>query len=333
MSLRKGIGFLNAKGGCGKTSILINVAGVLANSGYRVLVVNLDKQSNLARNLGYTGDPGDDEGIGLVEALLEGSELKVPLKDVRPNLDVIPGGPALEILEYALAQGIYKLEDHSQGRLREIGVQGVLEEMNARSDQALLFEHLEPIAGDYDLVFVDGPPSGGQLSMLALGSVSSVVIPVNPDFGTIDGLARQAREIQRSRQKGYDELDILGIALFQVPASAKVMDRELRAYLEAILGDIAPVFERAIRLLPTAGWHQRRDGELSYEYKAASAKAQAERFISLKATAGTKTTTSKPSTAAEALAEDYKALTTEILAALTSSKAAQAARAVAESVA
>lgn len=74
-ALSRVIACINGKGGVLKTTLVANIGGLLASSGYRVLLVDLDPQGNLAEDLGYTGDDRDDEGRALAQALMFGEWL------------------------------------------------------------------------------------------------------------------------------------------------------------------------------------------------------------------------------------------------------------------
>ena len=91
--LANSIMFGNGKGGVGKTSICANVAGLAAQSGWRVLTVDLDPQGNLGSDLGYKQRGMSDEGEGLLHAVVSGASLE-PLRNVRPRLDALPAGAA-----------------------------------------------------------------------------------------------------------------------------------------------------------------------------------------------------------------------------------------------
>ena len=73
------------------------LCGQLAAAGYRVLAVDLDVSGNLALDLGYANDPRHDQAKSLVRAVWDDEALQV-IADVRPNLDVLPGGRHLELL-------------------------------------------------------------------------------------------------------------------------------------------------------------------------------------------------------------------------------------------
>lgn len=86
---------MNGKGGVGKTSLVANLSAVAAAGGWRVLAIDIDPQGNLARDLGVL-EPSDG-GCNLREAALA-RELLQPLRNVRPNLDLAPGGEHLAAL-------------------------------------------------------------------------------------------------------------------------------------------------------------------------------------------------------------------------------------------
>lgn len=100
MGLARVVVVAQGKGGVGKTSLTANVAGLAALAGHRVLAVDLDQQGNLARDLGY--EPGDGER--LLQAVVAGQPVPV-VPNVRPGLDVVPGGPATGDLLVLLSPG------------------------------------------------------------------------------------------------------------------------------------------------------------------------------------------------------------------------------------
>src|SRR4051812_2454344 len=73
VSLSRVIAMVNDKGGVGKTSLVANLAGQLAASGYRCLLTDLNRQANLADDLGYRDDERDDQGAGLLMSVVAGS--------------------------------------------------------------------------------------------------------------------------------------------------------------------------------------------------------------------------------------------------------------------
>lgn len=148
MGLARVVVVAQGKGGVGKTSLTANVAGLAALAGHHVLAVDLDQQGNLARDLGY--EPGDGEQ--LLQAFVSGRPVPV-LKNVRPGLDVAPGGPAVaDLLGIAFARS---------GR-------------GGKDLADVLLTALSPVVGEYDLVLVDTPP-GERLLVEAALAVASYV--------------------------------------------------------------------------------------------------------------------------------------------------------------
>ena len=127
------VSLANGKGGVGKTTTAANVGGYVALAGSRVLMVDLDPQGDLARDLGYERQSGRE----LFQALIAGTEPMI-LRNVRENLDVIPGGQDLE------------------------DIQGIMLSRSSRSDAGdfgdMLYSVLAPLADDYDLILIDTPP-------------------------------------------------------------------------------------------------------------------------------------------------------------------------------
>ena len=91
MPIERSIMLFNGKGGVAKTSIAANLSGLVALGDWRVLVVDLDQQGNLARDLGCM--EASDDGEGLLRAAISGVPV-APIKDVRPSLDSSRGDPS-----------------------------------------------------------------------------------------------------------------------------------------------------------------------------------------------------------------------------------------------
>src|ERR1700709_1561753 len=133
--MRRVVAVANAKGGVGKTSVTAGLAGLAAKSGSRVLTIDADPQGNLSLDLGY---PISD-GQGLALAIQSGYPLS-PLRNVRPNLDCVPGGSALFDIP---ATYIARM---SRGQTMT-GLRAALEQVAP-----------EQPGQDYDLILVDTPP-------------------------------------------------------------------------------------------------------------------------------------------------------------------------------
>lgn len=284
MGLARVVVVAQGKGGVGKTSLTANVAGLAALGGHRVLAVDLDQQGNLARDLGY--EPGDGEP--LLQAFVAGQPVPV-VPDVRPRLDVVPGGPAIgDLLGIAFARS---------GR-------------GGKDLADVLHASLAPVVGEYDLVLVDTPPGERLLVEAALAVASYVVVPTRPDEGSLDGLERVAERCVAARTRN-PELALLGVCLFGVGARSRRLAESTRETVAELLGESAPVFDAQIRHLESAAVDARRQGLLVHELESAATAARKGRLAALRARR--RPLDDLLTRDASGLAEDYQALAREIM--------------------
>jgi chromosome partitioning protein len=277
--------FANGKGGVGKTTCAVNVAGMAAAAGTRTLLIDLDPQGNAGQDLGYFWAEAGDEGEHLVNTLVAKGTLAPVLTDVRPGLDVIPGGSYLDDLEDVLAGRSRRQEDTHR----------------------VLADALGPLAADYDLVVIDTPPTRPTLLQLALGATRWVVIPTRSDRGSIEGLRRLAATIAQSRTVNPD-LDVLGACLFATGASATTIRRDAAQDIQDVLGGAGILFEAVIRYAEGAANAGREQGQLVHEL-AESVQASEPWWAALRDGRRPK----RLPGSAPALAEDFALLTHEIL--------------------
>lgn len=230
------------KGGAFKTSLTANAAGLAAAAEHRTLLVDLDPQGDLSDDLGYFDDARLDSGQHLATAMLTGTALQPVITEVRPNLDVIPGG------DY----------------LADVG--GALLARQARGGASfdLLAQVLAPLAPDYDLIFIDTPPTDEALQLLALRASRWLVAPTRADTSSIRAVARIASRIAEAREGGHP-LDLLGVVLAGVPTAAKRVRADAQDDIRTMLGGAAPLFEGFIRDSAAVARQARRDGLLVHE--------------------------------------------------------------------
>lgn len=298
--LTNAIAVANGKGGVGKTSVVANVCGLAAASRWRVLAVDLDPQGNLGRDLGYLTAKRSDVGQALftaVQTCFAGHvEPPQPLRGVRPNLDVLPAGHFTEDLI------------------------GILGRQTARNLNAIkvLQVVLEPLASFYNLIMFDCPPGRGLIQDAALAAARRLVIPTSFDAGSIDGLTLMAQAVRDARERNPD-LELLGVVLFNFAPQARQLIREVKEEITNGLGEIAPVWQPAIRSAPRAARDTRRRGLLAHEYEAAAkAGVRSDELHALvdqafAAEVGLVGTTKRYSSAAGTLADDYERLADQLL--------------------
>jgi len=160
------IAIVNQKGGCGKTTTTVNLAGALAEEGHRVLVVDMDPQAHATLALGL--EP-DDLEANLYEVLIEpagAGRLDAVIVDVSESIDLAPSSIVLSALEQKLSS----------------------ERHDARTERlAAALDGLPPL---YDFVLIDCPPNVGLLTFNALRAASEVIIPLETSFFAIDGVQK-----------------------------------------------------------------------------------------------------------------------------------------------
>jgi chromosome partitioning protein len=173
----------NQKGGVGKTTTCVNLAASLAATHRRVLVVDLDPQGNATMGCG-----ADKAGLEVTvcDVLLDG----VPARDAivrmpESKFSLLPSNQELTLAEVELLQ-----QPEREFRLRD----------------ALL-----PIAGDFDYILIDCPPSLNMLTVNALAAADGVLIPMQCEYYALEGLSALLRTIEQIRGGANPKLRLHGI--------------------------------------------------------------------------------------------------------------------------
>lgn len=181
--MTKILALANQKGGVGKTTTAINLGASVAACERRVLLVDLDPQANATSGIGIL-----DPERSMYDVLIE----KMPLADIIlpteiPTLFVAPGSVDLVAAEVELREAI--------GR------------------EYYLKRVLDPVAADYDYVFIDLPPSLGLLTVNGLTAAHSVLVPLQTEYFALEGVSQLLATIERVQGAVNPALEIEGIVL------------------------------------------------------------------------------------------------------------------------
>ena len=184
------ISVINQKGGVGKTTTVINLAAGLAQKEKKVLIIDLDPQGNATTGLGLSNLENSNETI---YAVLNGSKSisKVIKKTNYQNLDLVTSNVDLSGLEVETA-GDSKRAFILKGELTA---------------------YLNDFRGQYDYILIDCPPSLSLLTVMALVSSNSLVVPLQTEFFALEGLTQLMKTIERIKANLNPELSIRGILL------------------------------------------------------------------------------------------------------------------------
>lgn len=218
----------NMKGGTGKTTTAINLGAGLARLGHRVLLVDVDPQSNLTA------------GLGIDVQRLQGSMYDVltgrreAMKDIlvhRDGMDIAPAHLNMVAVEPELSTRI--------GRERALG------------------KALEPVHSSYDFVLLDCPPSLGLLTINAIAAAHNVLIPIQGQYYALYGVTQLMQTIEIIRSELNRRLEVLGVVITQVThtrLAREVMD-EVRAYFGEVV--FQTVINQNVKLAeaPASGKH------------------------------------------------------------------------------
>lgn len=220
------IGVVNQKGGVGKTTTTVNLGAALARKGNRVLLIDIDPQSNLTTHLGLS--PNHDE-IGNVEAN-SGPEFTIydVLKGQRKLLDVVlKRSDNLDIVPSSLFLSAADLE-----------LGGVI------GRELILRKAVDGAKEHYDYILIDCPPALGLLSLNALAAVERVVVPVQSEYLALHGVRQLLDTIDQVRGIYNPSLKVGGV-LICLHDSRKKLARAVADTIKAYFGEL--VFDSVIR--------------------------------------------------------------------------------------
>lgn len=233
----------NQKGGVGKTTTAINLSAALAEKGKKVLLIDIDPQGNATSGLGA---PKSREGNTYDLLVNDKSAESCIRKDVYPGLDLIPStvdlaGAEIEMLE---------LERH----------------------EFILKKKLRRISSNYDYILIDCPPSLNLLTVNALTTANSVLVPIQCEFYAMEGLTQLLYTVQLVQKKLNPGLLMEGVVFTMYDVRTNLSQQvveSVRQYLKEKVYDT--IIPRNVRLaeapshgMPIVEYDPRSSGAEAY---------------------------------------------------------------------
>ncbi len=221
----------NQKGGVGKTTTVMNLGAALANKKKKVLVIDLDPQSNLSSGLGFTQQFDKQSWNSTDEA---------PYKSI---YNVLVGGDSISSVFVATStSNLFLVPSHLSLAGAEI------EMVNMISRETLLKKKLKEMTEEYDYVLIDCPPSLGLLTINALTAAERLIIPIQCEYFALEGLG-QLIETTKLVRGVNPSLKIGGVVLTMYDSRTKLSESVVKDVKE-FFQDVAfeSVVPRNVRL-------------------------------------------------------------------------------------
>jgi chromosome partitioning protein len=229
LELPRIIAIANQKGGVGKTTTAVNLGAALAESGLRVLVVDLDPQGNASTGLGISPR---DVNASIYDVLMHET-------------------PALDAVEPTSLKNLFVIP----ATLDLAGAE--IELVPAFSRELKLKRALDVVRSEYDVVLIDCPPSLGLLTVNGLAAADDVIVPIQCEYYALEGLGQLLRNVALVRSSLNASLEVRGIILTMYDARTRLAEQvetEVREHFGAKV--YKTVVPRTVRLAEAPSFGQ-----------------------------------------------------------------------------
>jgi len=246
--MTKIVSIINQKGGVGKTTTTINLGCALANSGKKILVIDLDPQGNASTGLGIENNQRQKTIYDFLVNRNDDANEYVQKTNIQ-NLDIICANVDLSGFETEVADD---------------------------NERAMFLKHiLDPICqkNQYNHILIDCPPSLSLLTIMALVAAHRVIIPLQTEFFALEGVSQLIKTIERVKENLNKSLAIQGVILTMYDRRNKLssqVEQEARKHFGSKV--YKTVIPRNVRIseapshgLPVIIYDKNSSGSIAYE--------------------------------------------------------------------